>query len=127
MSASQRRSRPVCSMRSSCSRAAGTVWRDHSTNSGTTDRSTNSGTTAELATVCCAALLVTSSCDRAVEPGTQLPPLQASSLDATAGSWRMIVLTGPTQIAVAAPTAVTSAAYVAEIAAIKSAQTNLTS
>ena len=39
----------------------------------------------------------------------------------------MIVLTGPTQIAVAAPTTVTSTAYVAELAAIKSAQANLTS
>src|SRR6266513_2578186 len=115
MSASPRRSQQVCSMRSSSSGAAGTVWRDHSTNSGTSDRRTNSGTTLALAIVGCAALFVTSSCDRAVEPGTQLPPLQASSLDATAGSWRMIVLTGPTQIAVPAPTTVASAAYVAEL------------
>ncbi|HKR09425.1 MAG TPA: hypothetical protein VJS39_09565, partial [Gemmatimonadaceae bacterium] len=39
----------------------------------------------------------------------------------------MILLTGPTQIAVAAPTATSSAAYLAELDAIKSAQTHLTS
>ena len=38
----------------------------------------------------------------------------------------MIVLTGPGQIAVPAPTAVTSAAYAAELEAIKSSQANLT-
>jgi len=39
----------------------------------------------------------------------------------------MIVLTGPSQITVAAPTSVTSPAYVAELDAIKSSQATLTS
>jgi len=39
----------------------------------------------------------------------------------------MILLTGPSQIPVAAPAAVTSAAYVAELDAIKASQANLTS
>ena len=39
----------------------------------------------------------------------------------------MILLTGPSQLPVAAPTAVGSAAYVAELDAIKSSQANLTS
>ncbi|HLK64260.1 MAG TPA: phosphatase PAP2 family protein [Bryobacteraceae bacterium] len=46
--------------------------------------------------------------------------------DANAGSWKMIVLSGPTQIAVPAPAAITDAAYQAELAAIKSAQSNIT-
>src|SRR5579862_61043 len=46
--------------------------------------------------------------------------------DANAGSWQMIVLSGPTQISVAAPSPVTDAAYQAELAAIKSAQPNIT-
>jgi hypothetical protein len=78
-----------------------------------------------LTAAVCAAALVASACDKSVGPFEVLPPLEASSLDATAGSWRMIVLTGPTQIAVAAPTAVSSAAYLAEIDAIKAAQRNL--
>ena len=49
------------------------------------------------------------------------------ALEPTAGSWRMIVLTGPNQIAVAAPAAVSSPAYVAELDAIKSSQATLTS
>lgn len=73
-----------------------------------------------------AALLVVSSCDKSISPFEQLPPLQPSSLDANAGSWRMIELTGPAQFTVAAPAATTSSAYVAEIAAIKTAQASLT-
>jgi len=83
--------------------------------------------TVSLAVVSCAAALVAGGCDKSVGPFEVLPPLEASSLDATAGTWRMIVLPGPIQIAVAAPTAVTSPAYVAELAAIKSSQASLTS
>jgi hypothetical protein len=50
----------------------------------------------------------------------------ATGLDAGAGNWRMIALTGPTQIAVPPPGQVTSPDYQAELAAIKSAQANLT-
>jgi len=55
-----------------------------------------------------------------------LPPLDAASLDATAGTWRMIVLSASNQFAVAAPAAVSSVAYLAELDAIKAAQVNLT-
>jgi PAP2 superfamily len=65
-------------------------------------------------------------CDKSVGPFEVLPPLQPSSMEPTAGSWRMILLTGPTQIAVPAPSAVTSAAYVSELNAIKTSQANLT-
>lgn len=70
--------------------------------------------------------LAMSGCDNAVEPGEVLPPLDAASVDASAGSWRMIVLNAPDQVAVAAPAAVTSDAYKAEIDAIKAAQAKIT-
>jgi hypothetical protein len=78
-----------------------------------------------LAAICAAALVA--GCDKSVGPFEVLPPLEPIALDATAGSWRMIVLTSPSQIPVAAPTPVTSAAYVAELDAIKLSQANLTS
>jgi hypothetical protein len=47
-------------------------------------------------------------------------------LDAGAGNWRMIVLSSPTQIAVAAPSSTSGPVYQAELAAIKTAQANIT-
>jgi hypothetical protein len=72
------------------------------------------------------AALALLSCDRHVEPTESLPPLQASSLDAGAGSWRMLVLDAPDQVAVAAPAAVTSDAYRAELQAVRTAQSRMT-
>ena len=80
-----------------------------------------------LAVISCSAALIAAGCDKSVSPFEVLPPLQPSSTEPTAGSWRMILLTGPSQIAVPAPTAVSSAAYVAELDAIKTSQANLTS
>jgi hypothetical protein len=65
-------------------------------------------------------------CDNSITSSEALPALQAASLDSGAGSWGMIFLSGPTQFAVVAPAAETSAAYRAELANIKSAQANLT-
>ena len=70
--------------------------------------------------------LIWAACDNAITSTEVLPPLDAASLDSAAGSWRMIVLSGPTQFSVAAPAADTSAAYRAELAAIKVAQAHLT-
>lgn len=77
-----------------------------------------------LAIVVCGAAFL-AACDKSVGPFEVLPPLQPSSLDAGAGLWRMIVLSGPSQIAVPAPTAITSPAYVAELDAIKASQASL--
>lgn len=79
-----------------------------------------------VAIVSCAAMLLVAGCDKSITPFEVLPALDPSSLDPTAGSWRMIALTGPTQIAVPAPAAATSAAYLAELDAIKTSQANLT-
>lgn len=81
---------------------------------------------ARLTFIAGAAALGIAGCDRSIGPFEVLPPLEASSLDASAGSWGMIALTGPTQVSVAAPTVVTSAAYAAELAAIKGTQATLT-
>ena len=57
-----------------------------------------------------AATLFMMSCDKQITQTEDLLPLVASSTDATAGNWKMIVLTTPNQVAVPAPTAVSSAA-----------------
>ena len=81
-----------------------------------------------LATV--AALTLTVSlvaCDKSiVEPSASLPAIEPVGVDANAGSWRMIVLTGPDQVAVPEPSAITSPAYLAELQAVKTAQANMT-
>lgn len=65
-------------------------------------------------------------CDRTVQPTEVLPALQPGSVDAAAGGWRMLVLSGPAQLPVAAPAAVTSDAYLAELAAVRAAQARMT-
>ena len=70
--------------------------------------------------------VLTLSCDKSITQTEDLQPLIAASTDANAGSWRMIVLTSPSQIAVPPPDAVTSTAYLSELAAIKAAQQTMT-
>lgn len=81
---------------------------------------------ATLAALTMGGALGLSGCDRTVQPTETLPPLQAASIDAGAGAWRMLVLSAPDQIAVPAPAAVTSDAYRAELAAVKAAQGRMT-
>lgn len=66
------------------------------------------------------------SCDRAVQPTEVLPPLSPVSIDAEAGTWRMLVLGSAGQITVPAPAPVTSDAYRAELTAAKNAQAAIT-
>jgi len=54
-------------------------------------------------------------------------PMSAASNDPGAGTWQMILLTGPTQVPVAAPAPVTDPGYLSELASIKTAQAHLTS
>lgn len=65
------------------------------------------------------------SCDKSLSITEVASPLQPANVDAGAGAWRMIVMTGPDQVAVPAPTAVTSDTYLAEVAAVKSARANM--
>jgi hypothetical protein len=67
------------------------------------------------------------SCNKDVETKEVLGVLTPSKLDQTASTWTPIILTNySTQVPVAAPAATSSAAYLAEIAAIKDAQSKLT-
>lgn len=70
------------------------------------------------------------SCNKEIDVTEELSPLTPASTDADAGTWDMIVLAAPNTAAnttaVPAPTAVTSDAYLAEIAAVKDAQSKLT-
>ena len=72
------------------------------------------------------ASLALAACDKVVSPNDDLPALEPSSTEPTAGTWRMIEMTGPTQFAVATPSATNSVAYLAEVEAVKTAQSHLT-
>lgn len=74
----------------------------------------------------CTLVITQGSCDRSIAPTEALPPLDPVTADADAGTWRMLVLTSPDQIVVPAPAPVTSAAYQAELEAIKRAQSAMT-
>jgi hypothetical protein len=65
-------------------------------------------------------------CDKEVDGTELLAPLQPASLDEDAASWKMIILNSADQIPVAAPAAVTSDAYQAELTSIKNLQQSLT-
>lgn len=73
-----------------------------------------------------AATLAGVGCGKDIPNLEDLPPASPQNDDAGAGDWRMIVLSGPEQFPVPPPTAVSSGAYQAELAAIKSAQAGLT-
>jgi hypothetical protein len=79
-----------------------------------------------IAVLVVAGALVAGACSESDKSTEQLPPQSPASNDAGAGEWRMLVLSGPTQIAVGPPTDVASDAYKAELASIKEAQAALT-
>ena len=60
-----------------------------------------------------------------VETNLQYPSLQPASLDINAGTWKPILLTGPTEFPVAAPIATTTPDYIAQVNEIKTWQANL--
>jgi PAP2 superfamily len=70
--------------------------------------------------------LLAASCDKSITQTEVLPTLAPAAVDASAGTWKMIVLSSSSQVAVPAPAAVTSDAYKAELAAVKSAQRVIT-
>jgi hypothetical protein len=76
-----------------------------------------------LALVSC--MLVTS-CDKSIELTEQLKPLEPASLDEDAGTWTMVFMNAPDQVAVPAPSDPSSDAYKAELASIKDTQSKLT-
>ena len=71
--------------------------------------------------------LIMMGCNKEVEGRTDdIAPLQPANTDANAGDWRPILLTGPTEFAVAAPVAINSPEYTAQLNEIKTWQSSLT-
>ncbi len=79
-----------------------------------------------LAAALVAAALSSIGCSKETPTQETLTPSSPSGTDANAGTWRMIVLTGPTQFDVPAPASASSESYQAELAAIKTAQASIT-
>ncbi len=68
-----------------------------------------------------------SSCSKDItETNLEFSALQPASVETNAGTWRPILLTGPTEFSVAAPIATTSPDYVAQVNEIKSYQADMT-
>ncbi len=66
-------------------------------------------------------------CNKEVEGRTDnIGALSPSNIDLNAGTWKPILLTGPTEFAVAAPAATNTADYIAQINEIKTWQADLT-
>ncbi|MEI9917991.1 MAG: phosphatase PAP2 family protein [Bacteroidota bacterium] len=77
-------------------------------------------------TVLAALILIVTGCDKDVPLNQQLRTLQPANLDEDAGTWKPVLMTSVSQVAVAAPADVSSDAYKAELATIKTLQANLT-
>jgi membrane-associated phospholipid phosphatase len=66
------------------------------------------------------------SCSKKVDGRTDnIPLLSPAKPDIDAGNWKPVLLTGPTEFAVAAPAATNSTGYVAELNEIKALQLNM--
>jgi hypothetical protein len=73
-----------------------------------------------------AVVVVLFSCSKADTGRTDnIPALNPSKTDIDAGAWKPVLLTGPTEFPVAAPAAVTTPGYVAELNEIKALQKNI--
>ncbi|PSL33309.1 phosphatase PAP2 family protein [Chitinophaga ginsengisoli] len=66
-------------------------------------------------------------CNKDIEGRTDnIPALAPSNIDLNAGTWKPVLLTSPSEFAVAAPGAINTPDYIAQINEIKSWQANLT-
>jgi membrane-associated phospholipid phosphatase len=75
-----------------------------------------------------AAITLFFSCNKDVNGRTDdAPALKPANIDINAGVWKPILLTGPTEFAVPAPSATNTPDYIAQINEIKTWQANLTS
>lgn len=76
------------------------------------------------APILCLALLVTG-CSKSIPSSETLTAVAPANTDSNAGSWKMVVLSGPTQISVAAPAPASDPTYQAELNTILTQQANL--
>ena len=66
-------------------------------------------------------------CNKDIDGRTDnIPALNPSSLDINAGTWKPVLITGPTEFPVATPIATNSPEYIAQVNEIKSWQADLT-
>ncbi|MBS1978246.1 MAG: phosphatase PAP2 family protein [Bacteroidetes bacterium] len=70
-------------------------------------------------------VILVSQCNRDVSFDESLPALQPSRLDENAGTWKMIYMSSPGQVAVAAPLPVSDPSYQSELTSIKDLQSKL--
>jgi len=81
---------------------------------------------ATLLIVSCVAI-IPFSCSKSIDGRTDnLAPLAPAKTDIDAGAWKPVLLTAPTEFPVAAPAAVNSTGYIAELNEIKAYQRKLT-
>jgi len=74
-----------------------------------------------------ATVILINGCNKDVEGRTDdAPALHPANIDLNAGVWKPILLTGPTEFAVAAPSATTTPDYIAQVNEIKTWQAKLT-
>lgn len=67
------------------------------------------------------------SCSKTIDDrNMNYPALQPASIDINAGTWKPVLLTGPTDVAVAVPVATATPDYIAQINEIKSFQQHIT-
>lgn len=72
-------------------------------------------------------IMLANSCSKDItERNMEFPSLQPASTDINAGTWKPILLTSPTEFMVAAPSAITTPDYIAQVNEIKSFQVNIT-
>lgn len=80
-----------------------------------------------LPSIAAVILTVVVACNKDVEGRTDnLAPLQPSSIDINAGTWKPVLLTAPDEFAVAAPSATNTPDYIAQVNEIKTWQQDLT-
>lgn len=78
--------------------------------------------------VIAATITIIVACNKEVEGRTDnTTALNPANIDLNAGTWKPVLLTGPTEFSVAAPVATTTPDYIAQINEIKTWQANLTS
>ncbi|MES2374143.1 MAG: phosphatase PAP2 family protein [Bacteroidota bacterium] len=78
------------------------------------------------ATLLIAIVAIQLSCSKLTPGRTDyLAPLAPAKTDIDAGNWKTVLLIGPTEFAVAAPAAVTTPGYIAELNEIKALQKNI--
>ena len=77
--------------------------------------------------ICAATVLILIACNKDVDGRTDhVAPLNPTNIDLNAGAWKPILLTGPTEFAVPAPSATNTPDYIAQLNEIKTWQNDLT-